>query len=110
MSSVNATHSAAGTTGETTAGAADAAAGQIGKETFLKLLVAQIRHQNPLNPADGVEFLTQLAQFTELEQMMGIHAEVASLREDIAGQLEHLAGIREELAALRRGTAPEQAA
>ena len=38
------------------------------KTTFLQLLVAQIKNQNPLNPADGTQFVTQLAQFTTLEQ------------------------------------------
>ncbi len=57
-------------------------AGQVAtKEAFLKLLVAQIKNQNPLNPADGVQFLTQLAQFSELEQMMEIRADVEALRE-----------------------------
>jgi flagellar basal-body rod modification protein FlgD len=42
------------------------------KEMFLQLLVAQIRNQDPLNPADGVQFLSQLAQFSELEQLIGI--------------------------------------
>jgi flagellar basal-body rod modification protein FlgD len=55
----------------------------VNKETFLQLLVAQIRNQNPLNPADGVQFLTQLAQFSELEQMMGIRTEIAGLREQL---------------------------
>ncbi len=59
--------------------------GQIASKTaFLQLLVAQIRHQNPLNPADGVEFLTQLAQFTELEQIMAIRGELEALREQMA--------------------------
>jgi flagellar hook assembly protein FlgD len=51
----------------------------VGKDDFLKLLVAQIRNQNPLNPADGVEFLTQLAQFTQLEQLLGIRAQLDTL-------------------------------
>jgi flagellar basal-body rod modification protein FlgD len=55
----------------------------VNKETFMQLLVAQIKNQNPLSPADGVQFLTQLAQFSELEQMMGI-------RDDLAGIREHL--------------------
>lgn len=46
------------------------------KETFLRLLVAQIRNQNPLNPADGIEFLSQLAQFSQLEQMLAIRSEL----------------------------------
>jgi flagellar basal-body rod modification protein FlgD len=51
------------------------------KETFLKLLVAQIRNQNPLNPADGIEFLSQLAQFSQLEQMLVIRSELETIRE-----------------------------
>jgi flagellar basal-body rod modification protein FlgD len=50
----------------------------LGKEAFLQLLVAQVKNQNPLNPTDGVQFLSQLAQFSQLEQLMGI-------REDLAG-------------------------
>ena len=59
-------------------------ASAVNKETFLQLLVAQIKNQNPLNPADGVQFLTQLAQFSELEQMMEIRNEIAGLRTDAA--------------------------
>jgi flagellar basal-body rod modification protein FlgD len=55
----------------------------VNKEAFLQLLVAQIKHQNPLDPADGAQFLSQLAQFSELEQMLGIRSEVAGLREDL---------------------------
>ena len=51
----------------------------VGKDDFLKLLVAQIRNQNPLSPADGVEFLTQLAQFTSLEQLIGIRLQLEAL-------------------------------
>lgn len=55
----------------------------VNKETFLQLLVAQIKNQDPLSPADGVQFLSQLAQFSELEQMMGIRSELVGLREDM---------------------------
>jgi flagellar basal-body rod modification protein FlgD len=55
----------------------------VNKEAFLQLLVAQIKNQNPLNPADGAQFLSQLAQFSELEQMLGIRSEIAALREDL---------------------------
>jgi flagellar basal-body rod modification protein FlgD len=53
------------------------------QETFLKLLIAQIKHQDPLNPADSVQFLTQLAQFSELEQLMAIRSEIKTLIEQI---------------------------
>ncbi len=42
------------------------------KTTFLKLLVTQIKNQNPLNPQDGAAFLAQLAQFSQVEQLVGI--------------------------------------
>ncbi len=41
----------------------------IDHEAFLKLLIAQIRHQDPLSPMDSGEFLSQLAELTTLEQM-----------------------------------------
>lgn len=39
-------------------------------ETFLKLLTVQLENQDPLNPADGTEFTSQLAQFSALEQQI----------------------------------------
>jgi flagellar basal-body rod modification protein FlgD len=56
------------------------------KETFLKLLVAQIRNQDPLNPADGIEFLTQLAQFSQLEQMFEIRSELETIRKALVAK------------------------
>ena len=42
---------------------------QFGKDTFLKLLVAQLKFQNPLSPADSTEFMAQTAQFTMVEKL-----------------------------------------
>lgn len=49
-------------------------------DTFLKLLVAQLQNQNPLEPSDPIEFVTQLAQFTSLEQSLGMRADIAAIR------------------------------
>jgi flagellar basal-body rod modification protein FlgD len=47
------------------------------KEMFLQLLVAQLRYQDPMNPADTGEFLSQSAQFTSLEKMQEVADQTA---------------------------------
>jgi flagellar basal-body rod modification protein FlgD len=44
-----------------------------GENTFLKLLVEQLKHQDPLAPQDGAQFVAQLAQFNSLEQLISIN-------------------------------------
>jgi flagellar basal-body rod modification protein FlgD len=45
----------------------------MGQDAFLKLLVAQLKYQDPLKPQDGSAFVAELAQFSNLEQTMGIN-------------------------------------
>lgn len=47
-------------------------------KTFLKLLVAQMQYQNPLEPESDTEFVSQLAQMTSLQQVQGITSSVQS--------------------------------
>src|SRR3954471_9632048 len=49
-----------------------AAGGALGKDTFLKLLAAQLQHQNPLNPTDDQQFLAQMAQMSTVEQVTNL--------------------------------------
>ena len=41
----------------------------LGKDVFLNLLITQLKHQDPLEPMEGTEFVTQLAQFSELDEL-----------------------------------------
>ena len=71
--------SAAASSGAPT-NAAIASTDALGNEsTFLQLLVAQMKNQDPTAPMDSSTFLTQLAQFSSLEQLIGIRQDVSQL-------------------------------
>jgi flagellar basal-body rod modification protein FlgD len=76
-SAVNPLSSSSGSTDTT---ASLAATDSLGNEnTFLQLLVAQIQNQDPTAPVDSSTFLTQLAEFSQLEQLIAIQGDVAQL-------------------------------
>ena len=61
---------ATGATGATPSASIAAKSKELGdKDTFLKLLVAQLKYQDPSNPADSTQFLAQTAQFTQVEKL-----------------------------------------
>lgn len=53
------------------------------ENTFLKLLVAQIQNQDPTNPTDSTQFVGQLTQYSELEQLIGINQGVTKLNTQV---------------------------
>jgi flagellar basal-body rod modification protein FlgD len=75
------------TSGTTSGTAASTDTGNISdlatEGTFINLLVAQLENQDPLNPTDGTTFVTQLAQFTQVDQMIGIGQNVATIAQDV---------------------------
>ena len=56
------------------------------KDMFLKLLVAQLSHQDPLNPVEDKEFVAQLAQFTSVEELQNINKGVESMNASFVKQ------------------------
>ncbi|MBO8155234.1 MAG: flagellar hook assembly protein FlgD [Bacillaceae bacterium] len=58
-----------------------AGSGNLGKEEFLKILMAQLKNQDPLNPMQDKEFIAQMATFSQLEQLMNISQSMNHLNE-----------------------------
>lgn len=57
---------------------------ELGRDDFLTLLVAQLRHQNPLSPMESADFTAQLAQFSSLEQLFGMNDTLADIQSSLA--------------------------
>jgi len=52
--------------------------GILGKDDFLKLLVAQLQHQDPLQPTDQSQFMSQMAQFSTVEGINNLQSQLAT--------------------------------
>jgi flagellar basal-body rod modification protein FlgD len=53
------------------------------KTVFLQLLVNELKNQDPLNPVQGTEFVTQLAQFQQLEQTITTGEDITGIHSDL---------------------------
>jgi flagellar basal-body rod modification protein FlgD len=70
---------ASGTTASTSA--TDALGNE---QTFLKLFVAQLQNQDPLQPQDGTQFIAQLAQFSSLEQELQMRQDLDAINKTLS--------------------------
>jgi flagellar basal-body rod modification protein FlgD len=62
---------------------ADAAGNQ---QVFLQLLVSQLQNQDPMYPTDSTQFVSELAQFSELEQVIAIRGDIETYHTQAAAQ------------------------
>ena len=63
----------------------------MGKEDFLKLLVTQLRFQDPMSPDDPKEFVAQLAQFSSLEQQINVNQNLEGVTKAVSSLKNSLA-------------------
>lgn len=87
---------------------------QLGQGDFLKLLVTQLKNQDPLNPTNNTEFVAQLAQFSQLEQsakqaqllQQSLDAQAASLQFTLLPMIGRTVTVDHALVQLGNGPAP----
>jgi flagellar basal-body rod modification protein FlgD len=86
---------------------------QLGQDDFLKLLITQLKSQDPLNPTNNTEFVSQLAQFSQLEQtakqaqllQKSLDAQTASLQFTLLPMVGRRVSIDRPLVQLENGQA-----
>lgn len=86
--SVNSVNGSSGTTGASssstnTASQASGIDALANENTFLKLFIAQLKNQDPLNPQDGTQFVAQLAQFSNLEQVIQMRSDISAIKSNL---------------------------
>jgi len=57
---------------------------QYDKDTFLQILVAQMKYQNPIEPESNTEYISQYATFSQIEQLTNLQNAVNSIRADLS--------------------------
>jgi len=62
-----------------------AASPAVNQQTFLKLLMAQLQNQDPLNPTDSTQFVTQLSQFSLVEQSVNQTQQLSNMSQQLTG-------------------------
>jgi flagellar basal-body rod modification protein FlgD len=88
MSSIGTTLPTTAASTATSSTASTSASNSLGSQsTFLQLLVAQLQNQDPTQPVQGTEFVTQLATFSDVEQNLAVRQDVDALSNKILGDV-----------------------
>jgi flagellar basal-body rod modification protein FlgD len=82
----------------------------VNQAEFMKLLIAQLQNQDPLNPLDSANFSAQLAQFSSLEQLTQINAKLGQQAEEKIGRFDAVGFIGREVTGPSLGIAVEDGA
>jgi len=83
---------AASSKGSSTNGDLMASDALANEQTFLQLLVAQLQNQDPTQPMDGTQFVTQLAQFSTLEQELAMRQDLDKIAGAVSAQTTPASG------------------
>ena len=93
MSSINSVTSTASSAGDSSSTSSTASSTADSEQNmFLQLLVAQLKNQDPLNPMDGTAFVTQLAQFQQLDESIQVESDVSSILQDVNSLVSSISG------------------
>lgn len=79
----------------------DTPGGKLDKDAFLQLLVAQMKYQDPLEPTDNTEYVSQLANFSSLEQMTNMNESLATMSK--ASELQRASNLVGNFATVKVG-------
>lgn len=77
---------------------------ELGKNEFMELMIAQLKNQNPLEPQDNGQFISQLAQFSSLEEMQSLSGSV----DDVVSQFRSTQALQASAMVGRTVLAPSQ--
>ena len=85
-------YSSSSSSSENSSNASASTAQSVDKNMFMRLMIAQLQNQDPLNPTDGTQFVGQLAQFQQLEQSVNSGQDLTAMRQDLDQLLAAIKG------------------